>query len=157
TNPLGFRGRTLRALATVQGTIKYLNLADSIGIDFHKTGFAPYTSSLFLARDERDLTRIARGAEAMAYLFQSAHYHAGQFKLETPRSGSGPLAARANLLLFGKNGLRSLLGHLVMMAEALREQLEAHPATRVLNAGNFGPVTLFRVYPDGIDTSRFPE
>jgi hypothetical protein len=27
----------------------------------------------------------------------------------------------------------------------------------VLNDGNFGPVTLFRVYPDGIDTFSFPK
>ena len=66
------------------------------------------------------------------------------------------MAALANLLLFGKNGLRALLGHLVSMAEALREQLESHAATHVLNNGNFGPVTLFRVYPDGVDTFSFP-
>ena len=62
------------------------------------------------------------------------------------------MAALANLLLFGKDGLRSLLGHIVSMAEVLREQLEGHSATTVLNGGNFGPVTLFRVYPDDVDT-----
>ncbi len=92
----------------------------------------------------------------MPYLFQSGQYHPGRFTLETSRPGNGPMAALANLLLFGKNGLRSLLGHLVTMAEALRERLEAHAATHVLNDGNFGPVTLFRVYPDGVDTFSFP-
>jgi glutamate/tyrosine decarboxylase-like PLP-dependent enzyme len=156
-NPLGFRGRTLRALAGVRRRMQHLGLADSIGIDFHKTGFAPYISSLFLARDQGDLSRLARSPQAMPYLFQSGEYHPGQFTLETSRAGNGPMAALANLLLFGKNGLRSLLGHLVSMAEALREQLEAHSATHVLNNGNFGPVTLFRVYPDGVDTFNYPE
>ncbi|MBS0263860.1 MAG: aspartate aminotransferase family protein [Planctomycetes bacterium] len=156
-NPLGFRGRTLRALARTRRRIQHLKLADSIGIDFHKTGFTPYVSSLFLARDKTELTRLARRPEAMPYLFKSGVYHPGQYTLETSRAGSGPMAALANLSLFGKNGLRSLLGHLVAMAEALREQLEAHSATHVLNSGNFGPVTLFRVYPDGVDTFSFPE
>jgi glutamate/tyrosine decarboxylase-like PLP-dependent enzyme len=155
-NPLGFRGRTKRALAAVHRRVQHLGLADSIGIDFHKTGFTPYVSSLFLARDKAELASLARGPEAMPYLFQSGHYHPGQFTLETSRGGSGPMAALANLLLFGKNGMRSLLGHLVTMAEALREQLEAHAATHVLNSGNCGPVTLFRVYPDGVDTFSFP-
>ena len=62
------------------------------------------------------------------------------------------MSALANLRLFGKNGLRALLGHVVSMAEVLREQLEGHAATTVVNRGNFGPVTLFRVYPDGVDT-----
>jgi glutamate/tyrosine decarboxylase-like PLP-dependent enzyme len=156
-NPLEFRGRTVRALAGTFRRVQHLGLADSIGIDFHKTGFTPYVSSLFLVRDKKDLSLISRSAQAMPYLFKSGDYHPGQFTLETSRAGSGPMAALANLMLFGKNGLRSLLGHLVSMAEALREQLEAHSATHVLNNGNFGPVTLFRVYPDGVDTFSFPE
>lgn len=156
-NALGFRGRTRRALAGVRRRMQHLGRADSIGIDFHKTGFTPYVSSLFLSREKTDLDRLARHSETMPYLFQSGHYHPGQFTLETSRAGGGPMAALANLLLFGKNGLRSLIGHLVTMAEALRERLDAHAATHVLNSGNFGPVTLFRVYPDGVDTFSFPE
>ncbi len=38
------------------------------------------------------------------------------------------------------------------MAEVLRERIESHPNLTVLNGGNVGPVTLFRAYPDGIDT-----
>ena len=77
--------------------------------------------------------------------------------METTRSGSGPMAALANLRLFGRQGLQSLLGHLVTMAETLREHLESHAATTVLNRENFGPVTLFRVYPEGVDTFTVPK
>lgn len=42
------------------------------------------------------------------------------------------LAAYANLQLFGQVGLRVLLGHLVEMAETLREHLEDHDSTTVL-------------------------
>ena len=155
-NPLGFRGRTVRALAGAKRRIQHLQLADSIGIDFHKTGFTPYVSSLFLLRDADDLRLISRTAESMPYIGHSGTYHPGRYTLETTRSGCGPMAALANLLLFGKTGLRALLGHLVTMAEALREQLEGHPATHVLNTGHFGPVTLFRVYPEGVDTFTVP-
>ncbi len=86
-----------------------------------------------------------------------AHYHPGKYTLETTRGGSAPLAAMANMLLFGKDGLRSLLGHLVTMAEILRDHLNGHPATTVLNRASFGPVTLFRVYPDGVDTFSVPK
>lgn len=151
-NALGFRGRTVRALAGTQRRMRSLNLADSIGIDFHKTGFTPYVSSMFLCRDSDDLSRISRDPAAMPYLFKSGHYHPGKYTLETSRSGSGPMSALANMLLLGKNGLRALLGHLVTMAETLAEHLEAHAATTVMNSENFGPVTLFRVYPDGVDT-----
>jgi hypothetical protein len=42
------------------------------------------------------------------------------------------------------------------MAEELRDQLEGHAATTVMNGNNFGPVTLFAVYPDGVDTFSMP-
>ncbi|HET6422669.1 MAG TPA: pyridoxal-dependent decarboxylase, partial [Planctomycetaceae bacterium] len=151
-NPLQFRHRTVRALAGTKRRIQHLALADSIGIDFHKTGFTPYVSSLFITRDKQDLELICRKPEETPYLFHDGHYHPGRYTLETTRSGAGPMAALANLRLFGKDGLRSLLGHLVSMAETLREHLEGHAATTVVNRGNFGPVTLFRVYPDDVDT-----
>ncbi len=151
-NPLDFRHRTVRALAGARRRILQLPLADSIGIDFHKTGFCPYVSTLFLVKNSHDLELISRQQSDTPYLFHDGHYHPGRYTLETSRSGSGPLAALANLRLFGKDGLRALLGHLVAMAEELREHLEGHSATTVCNRGNFGPVTLFRVYPDGVDT-----
>jgi L-2,4-diaminobutyrate decarboxylase len=151
-NPLGFRGRTVRALAAAQHDMQHLRLADSIGIDFHKTGYTPYISSLVLFREARDFDWIARSRETMPYLYQSGDHHPGMYTLETSRSGIGPMAALANLLLFGKEGYRTLLGHSVEMAEVLREMIESHPNLTVLNGENVGPVTLFRAYPDGIDT-----
>ena len=151
-NPLGFRPHTVRALAGACRRMTQLPLADSVGVDFHKTGFAPYISSLFLVRDQADLNLLVRGRETMPYLFQAGERHPGVFTLETTRSGCGVLAALANLLFLGKTGMRSLLGHLVEMTEVLRKHLKSHKTTTILNEGNFGTVTLFRVYPDGVDT-----
>jgi glutamate/tyrosine decarboxylase-like PLP-dependent enzyme len=151
-NPLGFRRRTLRALAGAVRTIAALPLADSIGIDFHKTGFAPYISSLVLLKRRDDLRLINRNPQDMPYLFQFGEYRPGMFTLETSRSGGGVLAALANLRLFGRDGLRAVIGHMVEMAQLLREHLEGHRATTVLNRDNFGTVTLFRTYPEGVDT-----
>jgi glutamate/tyrosine decarboxylase-like PLP-dependent enzyme len=151
-NPLGFRRRTVRALAGACRRIRHLHRADSVGVDFHKTGFAPYVSSLFLVKDRDDFGLLSRSPEQMPYLYHFGEYRPGMFTLETSRAGTGVLAALANLRLFGKEGLRSALGHLVEMAQLLREHLEGHEATTVLNRDNVGTVTLFRVYPPGVDT-----
>ena len=152
-NPLGFRPRTVRALAGARRRISKLYLADSIGIDFHKTGFAPYISSLFLVKHRDELQRLGRRREKIPYLFQTDDRHPGLYTLETTRGGSGVLAALANLRLFGRQGMQTILGHLVEMAELLRELIEGHSSITVLNSENFGTVTLFRVYPDGVDIS----
>ena len=156
-NPLEFRGRTVRALAAARHRIAHLHLADSLGIDFHKTGYVPYVSSLVLFRDRQDLSHITRRRDTMPYLFQTGQYHPGMFTLETTRSGTGPMSALANLMLLGRQGLCVLLGHAVEMAEALRERIEAQPQLSVLNRDNVGPVTLFRVYPDEVDTFTVKE
>ena len=151
-NVLGFRPRTVRALAGACRRIRHLHLADSIGVDFHKTGFAPYISSLFLVKDKADLNRLSRSAEQMPYLYHYGEHRPGMSTLESSRGGSGVLAALANLRLFGKEGLQATLGHIVEMTQVLREHLEGHEYTTVLNRDNFGTVTLFRLYPDGVDT-----
>jgi glutamate/tyrosine decarboxylase-like PLP-dependent enzyme len=152
TNPLGFRRRTLRALAGACRRIRHLNLADSIGIDFHKTGFAPYISSMILVKSRKDFNLLSRDPQVMPYLFQFGDYHPGMFTLETSRGGTGILAALANLKLFGIEGMQVILGHMVEMAQLLREHLDGHEATTTLNRDNFGTVTIFRVYPQGVDT-----
>jgi glutamate/tyrosine decarboxylase-like PLP-dependent enzyme len=156
-NPLGFRGRTVRALAAAASRIAHLGRADSLGVDFHKTGFAPYISSLFLVRDREDFRTIVRERSAMPYLYHTGEYHPGMFTLETSRSATGVMAALANLLLLGRDGFRVLIGHAVEMAELLRELIAARPELSVVNDDNFGSVTLFRAYPPGTDTFQVKE
>ncbi len=153
-NPLGFHARTMRWLSDSLLRINGLHTADSIGIDFHKTGYAPYISSAFLVRDRKELTILSRAPEQMPYLYQFGYYHPGIYTLETSRPGTGALAALANIRLLGKQGYRVLIGHLVEMAQMLRERLESYPFINVLNDHNYGPVTLFRVYPDGVDAKE---
>lgn len=150
-NKLGFNVRTRRALAAARERIRHLPLADSLGVDFHKTGFAPYVSSLVLFRDRRDLDRIRRSPATTPYLYQSPGEHPGLFTLETSRSAAGPMAALASLLGLGKRGLRTLIGHAVEMAGVLRSALAEHPEFELVNEHNVGSVTLFRVYPPGAD------
>lgn len=153
-NPLGFRPRTLRALASTCHHIKHLSDADSVGVDFHKSGFTPYISSLMLVKEQEDLTLLTRSQRQMPYLYQYAEHKPGTYTIETSRPGTGVLAALANLRLLGREGLKVIVGHLVEMAQLLREHLEGHPSLTVLNHHNFGPVTLFRAYPDEVDTFK---
>lgn len=153
-NPMGFPPRALRSLSDTSVNMRALGMADSVGLDFHKTGFGPYTSSLFLCKQRKDLELTARDPALMPYMFQFGSYHPGVFTLETSRCGGAILASLANLKLLGKEGYRALLGHIVGMAEVLRERLEKSPRACVVNTYNYGPVTLFRVYPDGVDAAE---
>lgn len=150
TNPWEYSREVLDGLATVVPRIRGLRLADSLGVDFHKTGFAPYVSSLVLARDSRDFHRLAREPALMPYLFHSGSYHPGLFTLETTRAAGGVMAAWANLRWLGRVGLQVLLGHALEMTAELRRRLRTRSNIALVNEQNTGPVTLYRLYPQGV-------
>jgi len=150
-NPLEFEPVLLKDLRAVAARFTDIHSADSIGFDFHKTGYAPYVSSMFLARDGADFDLLARPAGAEAYLFHFGAYNPGEYSLESSRSAAGALAAWANLKHFGLEGYQVLLARLVYLERILRGYLDARPAMVVLNPEDHGFVTLYRVYPEGVD------
>lgn len=154
SNQLGFHKRTLLSLKDSIGKIRNMYMADSIGIDFHKIGYGPYISSVFMVKERNDLTLLSRAPEQMPYLYQFGHYHPGIYTLESSRSAGGAMAALANIKLLGKNGYRVLIGHIVEMTEMLRDRLEKYPFIKILNGYNYGPVTIFRIYPPNLNASE---
>jgi glutamate/tyrosine decarboxylase-like PLP-dependent enzyme len=150
-NALDIPPEAAASLKAVRVRIRHLHLADSLGIDFHKSGYTPYASSLFIARDAQLLNTIRRDKVAMPYLFQFGEYDPGIYTLECSRSGGPVLAALANLLMLGKDGYRGLLSHCVEMSQLLRRRARDLPWLTVLNQENHGAVVVIRVYPDGVD------
>ena len=152
-NPLGFRGRTVRAAG--RGAAPHS--ASAAGrLDRHRFPqdrlHAVHLVAGAVSRRRRFRAHRPRAARRCRTCINPASIIRACSRWKRRAAAPGPMAALANLLLFGKEGYRTLLGHAVEMAEVLREQIESHPHLTVLNGDNVGPVTLFRAYPDGIDT-----
>ncbi|MDE3269778.1 MAG: pyridoxal-dependent decarboxylase [Pseudomonadota bacterium] len=145
-NPLSLP--MLQELQQASARVCQLQHADSLGIDFHKTGFTPYVSSMVLFKRKQDLQTLVRPQKQAPYLFQFGDYRPGMLTMEGTRAGNGVLAALANLKLFGKDGFRVLLAHLVAMAQTFRQELLATGKAAIINPACVGSVTLFRLYPD---------
>ena len=143
-NPLKLPG--IENLIHLRDKIRYLYMADSAGIDFHKLGYTPYVSSLFVVKNRKELELIARDRSLMPYLYHTGRYHPGIYTLETSRSGSGVLSALSSLYFLGKDGYRVLLTHAIEMTQIFRRKIKKIGGV-ILNEQNIGPATLFRVYP----------
>jgi L-2,4-diaminobutyrate decarboxylase len=152
-NPLGIPADGLADIAAIRERVSGLKRVDSAGLDFHKSGYAPYMSSLFLCRDQKELSLIARDKSEIPYLFQFGNYEPGIYTLECSRSGGPVLAALANLRLLGKEGYRVLLAHSVAIATVLRERVRKLPHLVVSSQGDHGCVVVLRPYPDGVDAT----
>jgi L-2,4-diaminobutyrate decarboxylase len=150
-NPLGFSPGLRDDLRGVAGKLANNHLADSIGIDFHKTGYAPYVSSLFLLKDGDDFELLRRPPEKEAYLFHFGAYNPGEYSLESSRAASGALAAWANLKFFGTEGYQAMLARLVDAERIIRELISSRQDLVVVNPDDHGFITLYRAYPEGTE------
>ncbi|WP_274649879.1 pyridoxal phosphate-dependent decarboxylase family protein [Paenibacillus humicola] len=150
-NPLGLDDETSAALASIAGRLEALQLADSLCFDFQKLGQTPYCTSLFLVKDSADLQLLDLDASETPYVGHRGYgqYHTG-YTLECSRMASS-ISMYSALLAFGKDGYRRLLAQFVSVNHAFRRQLAAEvPELTIVNPGNPGIITLFRLYGEGM-------
>ena len=133
-------------IRTIVTHIADLPYADSVGIDFHKTGWVPYLCSLFMVKDKQDLLLLQKMKKDMPYLYHGAGYQPGIFTLESSRPNYAQKAL-ANILLLGKEGYEIIITHLITVSDYLRAKIDVSPDMTVLNRHNPAYVTDFRLYP----------
>jgi L-2,4-diaminobutyrate decarboxylase len=149
-NPLEFPARILPILKHNGQAMKQLSYADAVGIDFHKVGWAPYVSSCFLYKNSTEFeTLLARGKDA--YLQMRTPYNPMYYTMEVSRTASGSLAGWATLKYFGKEGMQAILGGILATKYYMFDLVNAQPDMVCVNEDDTGLITLFRVYPKGMD------
>ncbi len=124
-----------------------LKYADSVGIDFHKTGWAPYLCSVIVAKNMEDLFLLQKFKKDMPYLYYGNGYQPGMFTLESSRPNYAQKAL-INMLLLGKEGYEVLIAHLLSVSDYLRTKIEDSREISLLNRHNPAFVTDFRIYPE---------
>jgi L-2,4-diaminobutyrate decarboxylase len=149
-NPLEFSEHILPVLRKNGEAMKELSFADAVGIDFHKVGWAPYVSSCFLYKDATEFESIhRRGADA--YLQARTPYNPMYYTLEVSRTASGSLAGWATLKYFGMEGMQAILGGILESKYYFYDLLSTKTDMVCVNPDDTGLITLFRVYPEGVD------
>ncbi len=151
-NPLQFEEDVLQGLSQIHERMQHLAIADSLCFDFQKLGQTPYLTSLFLIKDGKSLQLLDIEDFDTPYVGNRGYgsYHTG-YTLECSRMGSS-IAILAALQAFGKEGYQQILANYVRVNLAFRAQLAAKiPSLQVVNEMNIGPVTAFRLYPDGLN------
>lgn len=147
-NELNMKNNELKKIYSMVEKISEIKYADSFGADFHKTGFCPYISSVFMAKDFNDVTslgnKIDKGIENMKF----GEYSPFEYTLELTRSSIGPVSAYAALEFFGIEGFQQLLYNIFSNSEFIREYLEAKNNFEVINMYTEGIATLFIITPN---------
>lgn len=153
-NPLSFEPETLKKIKKILKRISTLKYADSFGVDFHKTGFVAYNSSMVMVKNREDFKLLRREGDIMTPLFHNDKaYNPGKFSLETSRSAANMLGTWVALQTFGYEGYQILLGHALEMGLHYRAEIEANAKEGfyIANQESFGPDVFVRCYPPGVD------
>jgi glutamate/tyrosine decarboxylase-like PLP-dependent enzyme len=149
-NPLQFTLPTLKKIKKILKRISTLKYVDSFGVDFHKTGFVAYNSSMIMVKNRDDFKLLRREGDVMTPLFHDdSAYNPGKYTLETSRSAANMLATWVALQTFGYEGYQVLLGHALEMGQIYRDEIELRheQGLFVANQESFGPDVFIRCYP----------
>lgn len=146
-NSLSISDKALTKIKRMECLISESQYADSIGVDFHKTGFCPYASSLFLINDRLEIPKLnAKSADDINVL-EYGSYSPSAYTLELSRSSVGPMTALTTLKVLGIQGYRRLLGKIIEGSENLMNGLDEQRDFEVINKNTNGTCILFVIKP----------
>lgn len=147
-NKLHIEIEILEKIKELNHDIAQIKYADSCGIDFHKTGFTPYITSLFLVKNRRDYYNLGTDD---AYInvedLEYGNYSPFEQTLELTRSCCGPISALTTLKTFGIEGYQKIIYRLMQSAKYFRTKLSELPYIEIINPDTKGIATLFIIKP----------
>lgn len=143
-NPLKISNKALAKIERLYKQIKDIKYADSFGVDFHKTGFCSYLSSLYITKDKQELYNQGDAPNIPYDELEFGNYSPFQYTLELSRSLNGPISAYVNMKMLGIEGYQKIMANLMDSAQYLKERLQATNKFEVINdLDSDGFVTLF--------------
>lgn len=131
-NPLIIDEKSLARLSKIIMYLRDLNRADSFGVDFHKMGFCPYISSVFMVKDGLTLTNS-----------EKIYNWPFLYSMENSRSADGPNSAYIALNVLGVEGFQILIGHLTEVAVHLQDEMGKTAGFEVINKTGLGTAVMF--------------
>jgi len=148
-NILNMSQQEIKKIKSMNKKISQIYYADSFGADFHKTGFCPYVSSIYMSKNFGEVSalgnKIDQGIDNMTF----GEYSPFEYTLELTRSSIGPVAAYTTLETFGISGFQELIYKVFSNGEYIRDALSSKNNFEVINMDTEGIATLFVITPPG--------
>lgn len=147
-NKLQIDKEIIKKIESMNLKIKNLKYADSIGVDFHKTAFCPYISSIVLFKNKEDYYTLYKEDNKKIDEIDYGTYNPYHSTLELTRSSTGPLSALCSLKSLGIEGFQKIIANMFSCAEYFRNLLKMNPNVEIINKNTEGLATLFILKPE---------
>lgn len=147
-NNLHIADKYLKKIKILNSRVQELRYADSLGVDFHKTGFCPYVSSLFIVKQRKDFYKLNSKKEMTLDELYYGNYNPFEATLELTRPSSGPIMALTTLKSLGIKGFQEIIANMFVSTEKFREILVQNDNIIMLNENTEWLATLFIIKPE---------
>lgn len=146
-NQFGFSDESIEQIKYVYNHVQEITLADSFGVDFHKTGYSPYLCSMFVCKDKQKVYDLGEANQASLDKMEYGLYAPFTFTLESSRAGVSALEAWISLKQLGKGGFQRIIGTLVETGCDMRDYFDRSEYSVCRNKSAHGFVALVMLFP----------
>lgn len=136
------RFRIKCAVKKMEGVSRF----DSFGVDMHKNGLCPYSTSLFVSRTDACFNYLNEGT----YTYSETDYEFGNFRayrytIENSRPATGIAAAWVAMNRLGRNGFQEYLVRLHTLSLLFKKELQNVNGISVINSASLGWEIVFTI------------
>lgn len=156
-NYLNIPKEHLRKILSLNKKVQEFKYADSLGVDFHKTGFCPYVSSLFIVKNRKDFYNLNPSKEVALEELHYGNYNPFEITLELTRPSSGPITALTTLKSLGIRGFQEIISNMFVSTEKIRKTLSKNDNICILNEDTEWLTTLFILKPEEYKKMKLDE
>jgi len=157
-NHLNIDNDILNKIFAMTNKISDLRYADSFGVDFHKTGFCPNISSLFIVKNREDIYNLGDNKKTIQIKeLKFGNFSPFESSLELSRSCIGAVSALTSLKTLGIQGFQKIIIQLLSTSEFFRKELGKINFIEVLNGYSGGFATLLILKPKNFENNTIEE
>lgn len=141
-NPMNLSIDTKKIIKKAFKKINAIKYADGFGIDFHKTGFCPYSTSLFMTKNGAELHSIHKDKNLQYDRTTFGGNFLQHHTIEHSRSAAPIISAWVSLQTAGIKGYQSYLSNHIEVANEIRAILPGY-GFELINPFSLGFASIF--------------
>lgn len=145
-NPLNIKKKIITILKKTTSKLKEVAYADGMGVDFHKMGLTPYSTSAFLVRDASDLHSLFQDKKIRKERNEFGNNFMQFHTLEHSRSAAPVMSAWVALQSMGIEGFQLYIAHLMKIGNIFRDVLPQY-GIELINPQSLTFASLYYVAP----------
>lgn len=147
SNPLKISDSVLKTIFNIKSKLEKAELADSVGIDFHKLGMCSYNTSMYLIKNKEELHSINKDSLITREYQDFGNNFVQHHSLEHSRSSAPIFSAWVSLQIVGIKGFQTYIATLMEATQDFRNEFSNNKNYKLFNENSSSIATMLIIIP----------